>query len=217
MSYYKTMNTSADLYFIDGCGRCQFGGTPKCKVNTWREALLHLRELLLSCGLTETCKWGVPCYMHNNKNVLLLTAFKEYAALNFFNGALLTDEKQLLLKAGEHSQAGRLLKVTDAKEIKKNQAAIIKLIKEAMKVEEEGKKVESKANNIELPLELKQTFKDMPQLEKAFYALTPGRQRAYLIYFTGAKQSATRKARIEKYIPEMLKGIGFNEVYKNKK
>jgi uncharacterized protein YdeI (YjbR/CyaY-like superfamily) len=208
------MNTSADLYFIDGCGRCSLGGTPQCKVNTWRDALLYMREILRLCGLHETCKWGVACYMHHDKNILLLTAFKEYAALNFFNGASLSDTKRLLNKAGEHSQSGRMFKFNDISDIKKHEKAIVNLIKEAMRLEEAGKITTAKPATIKLPEELVKVFKELPALETAFYALTPGRQRAYLIYFTGAKQSETRMARIEKYIPQILKGIGFHDAYK---
>lgn len=208
------MNTSADLYFIDGCGRCSLGGTLQCKVNTWRNALLYMREILRLCGLHETCKWGVPCYMHHEKNILLLTAFKEYAALNFFNGASLSDKKNLLHKAGEHSQSGRMYKFKNISEIKKHEKAIVNLVKEAMMLEEAGKITTAKSATIKLPDELVKVFKEMTALENAFYALTPGRQRAYLIYFTAAKQSATRMARIEKYIPQILKGIGFHDANK---
>lgn len=208
------MNTSADSYFITGCGRCFLGGTPQCKVNTWRNALLYMREILHLCGLHETSKWGVPCYMHHDKNILLLTAFKEYAALNFFNGASLSDKKNILHKAGEHSQSGRMYKFKDINDIKKHEKAIVNLIKEAMMLEEAGKIAAAKPSAITLPDELVNVFEKMPALEKSFYTLTPGRQRAYLIYFTDAKQSATRMKRIEKYILQILKGIGFHDAYK---
>lgn len=208
------MNTSADLYFADGCGRCKFGGTPQCKVNTWRGALLHMREILNMLGLHETCKWGVPCYVYRDKNILLLTAFKDHAALNFFNGASLTDAHNLLQKAGVHSQGGRIYRFKRVEEINKHKPAIIKLIKEAMNQAEVGNIPLANPATINLPDELVNVFKENPSLEKAFYALTPGRQRAYLIYFTGAKQTATRLARIEKYIPQIIKGIGFHDGYK---
>ncbi len=206
------MQKNVDLYFVEGCLRCSLGGTPACKVNTWRDLLEALRITLLESGLEESCKWGMPCYTINGKNVAMLAAFKESCTVSFFKGVLLTDPKKVLTAAGEESQSARQFRVTTLQEVKKHRTALKALLKEAIEVEKAGKKVEfKKIDEHPLPEELKARFKKQPALEKAFKTLTPGRQRSYLIHFSQAKQSATRLARIERCIPAIFEGKGLNE------
>ncbi len=201
--------TTVDQYLTVGCMRCKLGGTPQCKVHTWQAELEALRTLALSHSLTETIKWGVPVYTLNNKNVLVVSALKAYCMISFFEGALLNDPKKLLSKAGEHSQAARLIQFTSLEQILKQEATLHNLIKQAIENAKAGKKSEKTNDSTPAPpAELLQQFKKNKSLEKAFYALTPGRQRGYLLYFTSAKQSATITARIEKFIPKILSGKG---------
>ncbi len=206
------MNKSADHFFIGGCGRCSYADTPKCKVNTYIEVLLLLRSILLDSELTEECKWGVPCYTFNNKNVILLSAFKEFCSVSFLKGALLKDPDNLLVKPGENSQSARYLKFQNIKEITKIKKQIKALIKEAIEVEKSGKKIEAKDKaELVFPEELLTIFKSNKEFKSAFFALTPGRQRGYNMFFTAAKQSKTREARINKCMPDIFKGKGLNE------
>ena len=204
------MNPKVDQYLMEGCGRCKFGGTPECKVHNWPEELIKLREILLACGLTEEVKWGVPCYTFEKKNIAIMSAFKEYASLSFFKGALLKDTHGLLDKPGENTQSARLIRFTDVHEIVKMEPVLKAYIHEAIEVEKAGLKVDFKgADEYSIPEEFQKKMDEMPALKEAFEALTPGRQKAYLLYFAGAKQSKTREARVEKYIPKILEGIGF--------
>lgn len=210
------MNTSPDQYFIDGCGRCSLGGTPKCKVHTWAAELALLRSLIQNTELTEECKWGVPCYTLDGKNVLMLSAFKEYCCISFLKGALLKDDKNLLTKQGEYGQSGRLVKITTIDEIVKYEQAIVDFIDQAITNEKAGLKVETRPNPEPIPEELQAVLIDDPTFRDAFFALTPGRQRGYIIHFSQPKQSKTRIARIEKYTPQILNGEGMHDAYKNK-
>lgn len=204
-------NPKVDHYLIDGCGRCKLYATPKCKVNTWRNELELLRQIALGCNLEEDVKWGMPVYMLNGKNVLMIAAFKEYCALSFFKGALLKDTHKILAKHGESSQAFRLFKFTNIKEIEKLSSKIHSYIIEAIEIEKSGAKIEFKKNIEKIPDELELKFKKIPSFKKAFFALTPGRQRGYILHFSQAKQSATRISRIEKQIPNIMNGKGLNE------
>lgn len=207
------MNAEVDLYLIDGCGRCAYYATPKCKVKNWQSELTILRQIVLSCGLTEELKWGVPCYTYNEKNVLIMSAFKEYCSISFFKGALMEDNFNVLIKPGDGSQAARLLKFTNPEQIA-NQTEIIKTyILQAIGIEQLGLKVAFKPNPEPIPEELLAKFEDFPALKEAFQALTPSRQRGYIIYFTQPKQSQTRINRIEKCIPKIFKGEGLNDKY----
>ena len=179
------------------------------RITAWQAELTLLRNILLECGLTEELKWGVPCYVFESSNIILLQNFKAYCAIGFLKGALLQDTKGLLKKLGEHTQGGKVLPFTNTKEIVKQKALIKSYIFEAIELEKAGLKIEVSATTIEVPEELEQQFKKTPAFKKAFYQLTPGKQRAYLIHFTGAKQSATRTSRIEKYTPQILCGKGF--------
>jgi uncharacterized protein YdeI (YjbR/CyaY-like superfamily) len=204
------MTTDVEVYFKDGCGRCELGGTPACKVHTWDKELVLLRKLILDSGLTEESKWGMPCYTLKGANVLLLSAFKEYVSVSFFKGALLKDSQKLLEKQGENTQAARLFKFTDVEKIIALEADIKAYIFEAIEVEKAGLKVELKSiEDYDIPEELQTKFDELPELEKAFYSLTMGRQKGYIIHFSGSKQSKTRVARIEKFIPHIMVGKGF--------
>jgi len=211
------MNKSVDNYLAEGCGRCPLGGTPDCKVLTWTSELELLRRLVLDCGLTEETKWGVPCYTFQNKNILLVSAFKEYCCISFFKGSLLSDEKGLLVKSGPNSQAVRLFKFTNIDEIVEIENEIKAYIFEAIEVEKAGLKVEYNKKPEPIPIELETKFEEDPVLKTAFEALTPGRQRAYIIHFSQPKQSKTRISRIEKCEPMILSGIGLNDKYKSMK
>jgi uncharacterized protein YdeI (YjbR/CyaY-like superfamily) len=204
------MNPEIDAYLADGCGRCPLGGTPDCKVHNWPMELKHLRQIVLACGLEEELKWGVPCYTYKSANVAIVSAFKEYCSLSFFKGALLKDTEGLLVKPGENSQAARLFKFTNVKQIQEIEDHIKAYIYEAIEVEKAGLKVDFRQkDDLEYPEELKQMFNSYPALSEAFEALTPGRKRGYIIHFTQPKQSATRTSRIEKCIAKIMEGKGF--------
>lgn len=206
------MNTSVDAYFIQGCGRCKLGGTPQCKVHRWDAELQFLRQLLLSAGLQEECKWGMPCYTVNGQNVALLAAFKEYCSINFFKGALLSNEWGLLSTAGENSQAGRLIKITAIEQIETQAERILLTLQQAIEIEKTGQKLPPRnIEEEEVPQELLNEFKADPEFENAFKSLTPGRQRGYLMFFRGAKQSATRTSRIVKNRERIMKGKGLQD------
>jgi uncharacterized protein YdeI (YjbR/CyaY-like superfamily) len=203
------MNQYADTYFTTGCGRCAKGGTPACKVNTWAAELAALRGLVLDAGLTEECKWGVPCYTINGGNVVIIHSFKEYCALLFFKGALLKDTKGLLIQQTENVQAGRQLRFTDVRDIVKLKTTIKTYLLEAIAVEKAGLKVAMKPTaEFAMPEEFQAKLDESLALKTAFEALTPGRQRAYLLHFAAAKQAKTREARIEKCTPQILSGKG---------
>lgn len=204
-------NPLVDQYFLQGCGRCPLGGTPRCKVHFWTEELAELRRIVLDSGLTEELKWGVATYCFQGKNVAMVSAFKEYASLSFFKGSLLTDENNLLQKQGESSQAARLLRFTDAKSVTAQESVIKSYIQEAIELEKSGKKVLFNKNPEPIPVELQEKMDVNPALAAAFKALTPGRQRGYIIFFSAPKQSKTRESRIEKMIPQILAGKGMNE------
>jgi uncharacterized protein YdeI (YjbR/CyaY-like superfamily) len=204
------MNQHADTYFTAGCGRCPKGGTPDCKViSTWQAELAALRVLVLEAGLTEECKWGVPCYTVEKGNVVLIHSFKEYCALLFFKGALLKDSKGILIQQTENVQGARQLRFTDVGEITKLKSTISDYLQEAIAVEKAGLKVTMKPTaEFAMPEEFLAKLDESPALKTAFEALTPGRQRAYLLHFAAAKQSKTREARIEKCMPQILNGKG---------
>jgi uncharacterized protein YdeI (YjbR/CyaY-like superfamily) len=177
----------------------------------WPAEMKTLREICLSSGLTEELKWRLPCYELDDSNVAIIQPFKEYCAIMFFKGALLKDTKKLLDTPGT-SQSVRQLRFTDIKEIEKKQTTIKAYIKEAIKIEKSGLQVEmKKTSDFEVPEEFQAKLNKNAKLKTAFAALTPGRQRAYLFFFAQAKQSKTREARIEKFIPSILKGKGMND------
>ncbi len=211
------MNSKIDKYLEEGCGRCPYGGTPDCKVLSWTEELEYARRIALDCGLTEELKWGVPCYTYRNGNVVIISAFKEYAAISFFKGVLLKDDENLLQKPGKHSQSARLLKFTSIEEIAAVEAQLKACIFEAMEVEKAGLKVTFKKNPEPIPEELENRFEQDPILKNAFESLTPGRQRGYILYFSAPKQSKTRESRITNSIGKILNGEGLHDKYQRGK
>jgi uncharacterized protein YdeI (YjbR/CyaY-like superfamily) len=209
------MNPKVDTYLAEGCMRCKFGGTPQCKVHNWQEELVRLRHIVLECGLTEEVKWGVPCYTFEGKNVVVVSAFKEYACLSFFKGVLLKDTHHLLASHGQSSQSARLIKFTHPDQITTKEEILKAYIIEAIALEKSGAKVEFKKNPEPMPKELLQKFEEYPALQKAFFDLTPGRQRGYILYFSQPKQSLTRLGRIEKCMEKIFRGEGFHDAYKS--
>ncbi len=182
------------------------------KQDKWKNELSLLREIILECGLTEEYKWRGPCYSYQKSNLLIIGGFKEHCVLSYFKGVLLKDEAKLLVKPGENSQSGRFLKFKSVNEILQLKDLIKAYIFEAIELEKAGAKVEfSESKEFDLPEELLEKFKELPELKTAFEKLTIGRQRAYVIHFNGTKQSKTKIARIEKYIPRIMIGKGFND------
>lgn len=203
---------SIDQYLTEGCGRCKFFQTPTCKVHRWNEELFLLRSIILQVGLKEELKWSMPCYTYNGKNILMLAAFKEYSTISFFKGSLLKDEKKLLISPGENSNIFRQFRFTNTNQIIKIKKSIIDYIKEAIDIEQSGKKIIPTAKKETVIIaELQDEFEQDSKLETAFFKLTPGRQRGYLIYFSDAKQSATRTTRIQKYKAKILTGKGLHD------
>lgn len=206
------MNPKIDNYLSEGCGRCPLGGTDACKVRKWPAELAELRRVVLDCGLTEELKWGMPCYTFDNNNVLMLAAFNDFASLSFFKGALLKDAGGLMDRPGENSQAVRRFRFTDVKAIRDLEPSLRAYIFEAIEVEKAGLKIDFKAKDeLVFPAELIRKWEEDPAFKAAFDALTPGRQRGYNIFFTAPKQSKTRESRIEKAMPKIFEGKGWNE------
>ncbi|MCO4881878.1 DUF1801 domain-containing protein [Paraburkholderia caribensis] len=182
------------------------------KLEKWREETEKLRAILLECPVTEELKWGVPCYTVDDKNVVLIHGFKEYCAILFVKGALLKDPKGILIQQTENVQSARQVRFTSLQEIVKLQAVLKTYIRAAIEVEKAGLKVVHKSTEeFEVAEEFQHRLDKTPTLKKAFEALTPGRQRAYLLHFSSAKQSKTRESRIEKCLPMILDGKGLND------
>lgn len=206
------MTIHINEYLLNGCGRCKLAGTPACKVVKWQAELMELRSIILKSQLTEEVKWGVPCYTLNGANVLLIHAFKEYCAILFMKGSLLKDPNGILIQQTENVQGGRQIRFTEIKEIIKLRKVLSSYIKEAIDLEKKGEKVVyKKTSEFAVPDEFKEITKKDPAFKKAFDALTPGRQRGYLLFFSQAKQSKTRIDRINKYKPQILKGKGLQD------
>ena len=182
------------------------------KTGQWQTEFEKLRTIALKTELTEDLKWGCPCYTYEGKNIFLIHGFKEYCALLFFKGALMKDPENILIRQTENIQATRQIRFTNLQQIIDLENLLSDYIFEAVEIEESGAKVEmKKTHEFNIPEEFAQKLNENPELQKAFEALTPGRQRAYLLYFSSAKQSKTRISRIEKYIPEILNGKGLND------
>ena len=192
------MNPKVDLFFS--------------KAKKWREELEKLRMIVLDCGLTEELKWGHPCYTFQKRNIVLIHGFKEYCALLFFKGALLKDAKGILIQQTENVQAARQIRFTNVREIVKMKPILKAYIHEAIEVEKAGLKVNlKKTSEFTIPEEFQNKLDEIPALKTAFEALTPGRQRAYILYFSAAKQSKTRESRVEKCMPQILNGKGLDD------
>jgi uncharacterized protein YdeI (YjbR/CyaY-like superfamily) len=201
------MNPKVDFYFY--------------QAKKWQEEIKKLRMIVLDCGLTEELKWGVPCYTCptgssgqavQKSNIVLIHVFKEYCALLFFKGALLNDANGILIQQTKNVQAGRQVRFTNLQEIAEMEAILKAYIYEAIEVEKAGLKVDfKKATEFTIPKEFQNKLDEISALKTAFDALTPGRQRAYMLHFSAPKQSKTRESRIEKYMQQILKGKGLND------
>ena len=205
------MIQEVDHYIEAGCGRCEYYDTPKCKVNSWRSELIELRRIVLDCGLMEEFKWSQPCYTLKGKNVLIVTAFKDYACVAFFKGTLLKDSKNILISPGKNSQSNKRFPFRSVEQVLELEPIIKAYIFEAIEVEKAGLKVDFKKEPEPIPEELKDFLDRDNELKKAFESLTPGRQRGYILHFSQPKQSQTRISRIEKCIPKILIGKGFHD------
>ena len=178
----------------------------------WRSEFEKLRAIILKFPLTEELKWGVPCYAFEERNVVLIHGFKEYCALMFFKGALLKDAKGILVQQTENVQAARQIRFANVQEIVQRETLLKAYIRQAIEVEKSGLKVKlKKTSQFKTPEEFQKKLDETPALKAAFDALTPGRQRGYLLHFSSPKQSKTRASRIEKCIPQILKGKGLND------
>lgn len=192
------MNPKADFYFN--------------KSEKWQKELEHLRMIALDCGLAEDLKWGCPCYTLNGNNIVLIHEFKEYCAFLFFKGALLSDPDDILVQQTENVQAARQIRFTSLRQIIEMEPALKAYIYQAIEVEKAGLKVPlKKTEAFPVVEEFQKKLDEVRGLKTAFEALTPGRQRGYLLYFSSAKQAKTREARIEKYIPQILDGKGLED------
>ena len=176
----------------------------------WQAAYKALRPIILGCGLAEELKWGKPCYTLDGGNVLLMHGFKEYCALLFHKGALLQDPKGILVQQTENVQAARQIRFTDVKQVTRLKTTLKAYIANAIAVERSGLKVEFK-KEFAVPAEFQSRLDGSAVLKESFESLTPGRQRAYLLYFSGAKQAKTREARVEKCVPRILDGLGLDD------
>lgn len=182
------------------------------RTKEWQKEVEQLRAILLDCQLTEELKWGVPCYTFHGSNIVLIHVFKEYCALLFFKGALLNDTDGILVQQTENTQASRQIRFADVQEIVEMKSVVKAYVHEAIEVEKAGLKVEfKKTTEFIMPEEFQSRLDETPGLKAAFDALTPGRQRAYLLYFAAAKQSKTRESRVEKYVQQILNGKGLDD------
>ncbi len=182
------------------------------KQSKWQACYRQLRRIILACGLQEDLKWGVPCYSYQNTNLILIHGFKHYCAILFHKGVLLKDPYNILIQQTKNTQSARHLRFTDLEDLRQLESKIREYIFEAIEVEKAGLKVTFKqTKDFEIVTEFKQALEKDPALKKAFYNLTPGRQRAYLLHFSSAKQSKTKVARIQKCSPKILQGIGLND------
>jgi len=182
------------------------------KDTKWQKEYQKLRTIILGCGLIEELKWGCPCYIYQSNNIVLIHGFKDYCALLFHKGVLLNDSNKILIQQTENVQSARQIRFTNVDEINDLEQTIKEYVFEAIEVEKAGLEVKMKnTSEYKMPEELIQSFKNNHELETAFYDLTPGRQRGYLLYFSQAKQSKTRKDRIERLMPKIFEGKGYNE------
>jgi uncharacterized protein YdeI (YjbR/CyaY-like superfamily) len=208
------MIKNPDDYFIKGCGRCKYFATLECKVQSWKQVLNPLREIIGKSVLTEEAKWGVPCYTFEGRNILILSAFREYCSISFFKGALLSDPHGLLIAPTKNSHYDRSLRLTSTEGIEDLEPIILEYIDEAVEIETSGKTLPPKpVEDFEIAVEFQAMLDADPALQSAFDALTPGRQKGYLLHFSGAKQSKTRISRIEKCLPRIFDGIGLQDRY----
>ena len=195
-------------YFAKGCGRCERFATPDCSTRQWSHGLLSLRRICLELGLLETVKWAHPCYMHANRNIVIIGALRGDFRLSFFNAALMKDPEGVLEKQGPNTRHPDMIRFTDIAQVTEMELVIISHLKEAMGYAEAGIKPPKEQSELELPDELVDALDSDPELAEAFHSLTPGRQKSYAFNLNQAKQSATRVARIERFREKILAGKG---------
>lgn len=205
------MITDPKDFFADGCGRCPRFASDQCSARIWSTGLAALREICLGMGLSETAKWGHPCYMHAGRNIAILGVFRGDVRLSFFNASLLQDRDGLLTRQGENTAVPDCVRFTDTAQIAALTPALRDLLAQAMAHAEAGTKPAKLTTALELPPELQDALDADPALAEAFHALTPGRQKSHALAITSAKASATRIARVAKLTPMILAGKGANE------
>lgn len=205
------MITDIEDYFLNGCGRCERFATPDCSAKFWDRGLKNLRRICLDTGLTETVKWGHPCYMHSARNIVIIGAFRGDFRISFFNAALMKDPKTVLEKQGPNTRHADMIRFTDNAQVAKMEPVIRAYLAEAMSYAEAGIKPPKEPNNIELPDELVEALDADPELAEAFHKLTPGRQKSYVINLNSTKKSETRISRIGKFRDKIHAGKGATE------
>jgi uncharacterized protein YdeI (YjbR/CyaY-like superfamily) len=204
-------NTSVDSYLRDGCGRCPDFQTPQCKVHAWADVLRALRGLMAGSGLDETMKWGSPCYVVEDRNVVMIAAFRDSCALSFFRGAEIDDDTGLLVPAGPNSHVARLIRFRTVDDVTRNERGISDLVARAAALERAGARARRASAEELVPAELARRLAEDPTLAVAFAALTPGRRRSHVLHIAGAAQAATRERRVERCAADIVAGRGFNE------
>ncbi|MCA9490209.1 MAG: YdeI/OmpD-associated family protein [Alphaproteobacteria bacterium] len=205
------MITEIEDFFAHGCGRCERFDTPECSALRWASGLAALRRICLDTGMSEAVKWGHPCYAHAGRNVVLIGALRGEFRLNFFHAALLSDPEGVLEKQGPNTQNPDSMKFTSLEDVTRLEGTLRAMLREAMDHAEAGRLPPKVETELELPEELEEALGADPELAVAFQALTPGRQRSYVILLSGAKSSDTRRRRIEKARPKILEGKGAQE------
>jgi len=208
------MTKDASLFFLEGCGRCPKGGTPECKVHRWTSELALLRRWILTLDFKEECKWGVPCYTFQGRNMVMLSALKDHVVLSFLEGSSLNDPSGLLQKAGPNSVRDRIIRWNSLQGLKDSELQVKSLLKQHQVNKPKSTKgiAPSSEGTPEYPLELQVFLKENPEIAQAFEALTPGRRRGYLLHFAGASQAATRLRRIQTAVPKILAGKGMQDL-----
>ncbi|MEM7165826.1 MAG: YdeI/OmpD-associated family protein [Planctomycetota bacterium] len=205
------MITDIEEFFTKGCGRCERFATPDCSTRQWSDGLLRLRQICLGAGLVETVKWGQPCYMHAERNIVIFGAFRADFRISFFNGALMKDTKGVLERPGPNSPTADTMRFRENAQVAELESVIVSYLREAMGYAEAGIKPPKVESQLEFPEELIEALEADPELAEAFYTLTPGRQKSYVIQLSSAKKPATRLARIAKFRDKILAGKGANE------
>lgn len=205
--------TSAEEFIERGCGRCDRWNTPQCSVRLHAPIVEKLIDLMRSSGLREEIKWSTPCYTYDGKNIAIIGAFREYCVLSFFKGALLHDPNGILQKPGKNTQAARVIRLTDVHKVVENKSYLLGLIKQAIEIEKSGEKFHFEHKSTDTVVEFSEKLHSYPELRKAFENLSPGKQKAYLLYFAEPKTRETRLRRIEKCIPLILSGKGLYDKY----
>jgi uncharacterized protein YdeI (YjbR/CyaY-like superfamily) len=205
------MITHIEDYFSRGCGRCERFDTSDCSTRQWEQGLADLRKICLSSGLVEVVKWGHPCYMHADRNIVIIGALRGDFRLSFFNAALMKDPEGVLKKQGPNTRYPDMISFTQNSQVAELEPVILSYLKEAMAYAEAGIKAPKIHEDLELPEELLEALESDPELYDAFFSLTPGRQKSYVINLNSAKQPATRVTRIAKFRDKIIAGKGAQE------